>query len=478
MDFLISGEHLNPFYLIAAGFIIGVLGGLFGVGGSFLAGPFLLLMGLHANFAVGTDLAHIVGKSIVAAKKHNTLGNVDLKLGALMAVGSVVGAEAGAMLIQWLKRIGQVDSVVAISYFVVLVGISAFMSWEGIATLRMKRAQSRAGQTAEKSQPQKDENAFGGMARKVQALRLPPMVHLPISGIESVSLWAILLVALFCGVLAGFLGGGAGYVRMPRDGLPAGRADEHRGGDGFIRDHHFGGLRHLFPRDQGQRGFPGRAGDAHRGGHRRADRRRRHPIFARPEAASGVRAAAAHRGGPAGLPSLFSRSLTAGFTRFYPWLAVNGFFLAILGRFRAQCAHPPMIIYVCRNGVEIGQYTRQDFEFLLSHHRLFHTDHFWTDGMEEWKLLTAAKAYFCQHEKCRHCGAKMSEHKPVTVGARIGQMKSICRKCGHSEYHPASEFLDDPDEETAGEFAAASETAAEPETEKTEEFAAGAMSEE
>lgn len=102
-----------------------------------------------------------------------------------------------------------------------------------------------------------------------------------------------------------------------------------------------------------------------------------------------------------------------------------------------------MIIYVCRNGVEIGQYTRQDFEYLLARDRLFPTDHFWADGMDEWKLLSAAKGYFCQCEKCRHCGAKMSEPKPVTVGARIGQVKTICRKCGHAEFHPVAEACPD-----------------------------------
>lgn len=104
---------------------------------------------------------------------------------------------------------------------------------------------------------------------------------------------------------------------------------------------------------------------------------------------------------------------------------------------------PLMIIYVCRNGVEIGQYTRQDFEYLLSRDRLFHTDHFWSEGMEEWKPLSAAKSYLCQREKCRHCGAKMSEQKPVTSGARVGQMKCSCRKCGHTEYHAAAETADE-----------------------------------
>src|SRR5918911_4708011 len=100
MFFPISHAYVNPIYLIVTGFLIGVLGGFFGVGGSFIAGPALRAVGLHWNFAVGTDLAHIVGKSIVAARRHRALGNVDLKLGLLMAVGTMGGAEVGAQLIQ------------------------------------------------------------------------------------------------------------------------------------------------------------------------------------------------------------------------------------------------------------------------------------------------------------------------------------------------------------------------------------------
>src|SRR5262245_44820417 len=79
MFFPTSHSHIDPLYLVLVGFFIGILGGFFGVGGSFIAGPALRLMGVDWNYAVGTDLAHIVGKSIVAARKHRTLGNVDLK---------------------------------------------------------------------------------------------------------------------------------------------------------------------------------------------------------------------------------------------------------------------------------------------------------------------------------------------------------------------------------------------------------------
>src|SRR5499425_2801092 len=104
MFFPISNTEISPIYLVVVGFVIGVLGGFFGVGGSFIAGPALRLVGIDWNFAVGTDLAHIVGKSVVAAKRHRALGNVDLRLGMIMAIGTIAGAEIGAQLIQLLKK--------------------------------------------------------------------------------------------------------------------------------------------------------------------------------------------------------------------------------------------------------------------------------------------------------------------------------------------------------------------------------------
>src|SRR4030095_14821395 len=104
MFFPISHAYVSPIYLVIVGFLIGVLGGFFGVGGSFIAGPALRLVGIDWNFRVGTDLSHIVGKSVVAAKRHRALGNVDLRLGLIMAIGTIGGAEVGAQLIQVFKR--------------------------------------------------------------------------------------------------------------------------------------------------------------------------------------------------------------------------------------------------------------------------------------------------------------------------------------------------------------------------------------
>jgi uncharacterized membrane protein YfcA len=212
MFFPISGAHISPIYLAIVGFFIGILGGFFGVGGSFIAGPALRAVGLDWNFAVGTDLAHIVGKSVVAAKRHRALGNVDLKLGLIMAIGTIAGAELGAQLIQMLKRAGNVNLVVSIVSITVYLGISTFMIWESRKTLSLQK--NRRGKIRGES-AKHDESAFEHVTHSIQRLRLWPMISLPTSGVRAISLWVILLVAFVGGLFSGFLGGGAGYIRMP-----------------------------------------------------------------------------------------------------------------------------------------------------------------------------------------------------------------------------------------------------------------------
>ena len=214
MFFPISGADISPIYLAVVGFLIGILGGFFGVGGSFIAGPALRLAGLDWNFAVGTDLAHIVGKSVVAAKRHRALGNVDLRLGLIMAVGTIGGAEVGAQAIQMLKRAGNVNFVVSIVSIVVYLSISTFMLWESRKTLLSAKGRSQ-GNVTKGAKSKKDHSAFGPVTRAIQRLKIWPMISLPVSGIRAISLWMILLVAFVGGLFSGFLGGGAGYIRMP-----------------------------------------------------------------------------------------------------------------------------------------------------------------------------------------------------------------------------------------------------------------------
>jgi len=212
MYFPISDTTVNPVYLIGLGFVIGILGGFFGVGGSFLAGPALFLIGLRMNFVVGTDLLHIVGKSIVAARKHNALGNIDMKLACIMVVGTIAGSEAGVQAIEALKRATKVDLVVGVATICVLTAMSFFIFLESWQALKLKGSRKPL---SEQTSQEKDRRAFKFISKWTQSLNWGPKLALPHSEIKSISVLAILIVSFVGGAFSGFLGGGAGYIRMP-----------------------------------------------------------------------------------------------------------------------------------------------------------------------------------------------------------------------------------------------------------------------
>lgn len=206
MEFPIAGVTVNPLLLAGIGFLVGVLGGFFGVGGGFIAGPLMFWAGVPMNFVVGTDLAHMTGKSIVAAKRHRALGHVDVKLGLVMVMGTIPGIESGARVIEALKVVGAVDVVIGLAYVLILLTVSFFTAWESLRALRTIRADRLAIQ---------EVLGFKSIARRVHSIDLPPMISFPASGIASISLWAVLGVGFVTGLLAGFLGVGGGFVRMP-----------------------------------------------------------------------------------------------------------------------------------------------------------------------------------------------------------------------------------------------------------------------
>jgi uncharacterized membrane protein YfcA len=206
MHFPIADVVVNPFFLIGVGFVVGVLGGFFGVGGGFLAGPMMFLAGVPMNFVVGTDLAHMTGKSIVAARRHRVLGHVDIKLGLLMVLGTVPGIELGARIIEGLEAAGTIDQVVGWTYVVILVAIGSFTAWESLRAIRLVRSE-QMGTT--------EALAFRSVTRRFHRIRVPPVISLPESGIEAISLWVVIGVSFLTGLLAGVLGVGGGFIRMP-----------------------------------------------------------------------------------------------------------------------------------------------------------------------------------------------------------------------------------------------------------------------
>jgi uncharacterized membrane protein YfcA len=126
-----------------------------------------------------------------------------------MAVGTIVGTEAGAQAIQYLKQFKIVNVVVGVVFIAVLVCISAFMAWEGWMTIKGSRRKAPLPIAEQSASP------VDGFSDKVQRIKLWPMMKLGESEVKSVSLWTILTLGVIGGLFAGFLGGGAGYIRLP-----------------------------------------------------------------------------------------------------------------------------------------------------------------------------------------------------------------------------------------------------------------------
>ena len=96
----ISGVTIFWPGLIILGLGVGIIGGFFGMGGAWMVTPGLNILGFPMAFAVGTDVAHMAGKSLISTLRHGKFGNVDYKLGLTMLVGTIVGVELGADIVK------------------------------------------------------------------------------------------------------------------------------------------------------------------------------------------------------------------------------------------------------------------------------------------------------------------------------------------------------------------------------------------
>jgi uncharacterized membrane protein YfcA len=187
------------------GVLIGLLFGFFGMGGSFLVTPALMVMGYKTDVAVASGLAFVFATAVIATLKHRDLGQVDYKLGVLMIAGTTAGIEVGKIGLHWLQNIGLADTVVSVVYVGLLGGIGAFITYNATT--------DGGGGLDHDAEANADAEDIPDIAETIQSYRIPPMVSL--RGGVTVSLWMILLVAFATGLLSGFLGVGGGFIRMP-----------------------------------------------------------------------------------------------------------------------------------------------------------------------------------------------------------------------------------------------------------------------
>ncbi len=204
----ISGVTIFWPGLVILGVGVGIIGGFFGMGGAWMVTPGLNILGFPMAFAIGTDISHMAGKSLISTMRHGKFGNVDYTLGLIMLVGTILGFEVGAQIVLQLERIGNLEKVVRWIYIALL----AFIAWTVFADVaKRKRKEAAAAAKGE----QLDAGATGIEWHKtLHKMKIPPMMHFKAAGITC-SAWVPILVSFFTGVLAGILGIGGGLIRMP-----------------------------------------------------------------------------------------------------------------------------------------------------------------------------------------------------------------------------------------------------------------------
>jgi len=194
----IAEVSVNAFLLLGLGGIVGILSGMFGVGGGFLMTPLLFFIGIPPAVAVATEANQIVASSFSGVLAHLRRKTVDLKMGVVLLIGGLVGAALGVMLFNYLKSLGQVDLLVKLCYVVFLGIIGGLMFIESLNAIR--RSKKNAAPVK-----RKNHNWIHG---------LPFKMRFRVSGLY-ISVIPPLLVGLSVGVLAAIMGVGGGFIMVP-----------------------------------------------------------------------------------------------------------------------------------------------------------------------------------------------------------------------------------------------------------------------
>lgn len=195
----IAEVSINAFLLLGIGGLVGVLSGMFGVGGGFLITPLLFFIGIPPGVAVATATTQIVASSFSGVLAHLKRKTVDLKMGTVLLIGGLGGAAVGVQLFRMLRAIGQVELMVTLSYVVFLGIIGGLMFAESLRAIRRAR-----GPHARRP-PRRQHNWVHG---------LPFKIKFRTSGLY-ISTIPPLMVGALVGILAAIMGVGGGFIMVP-----------------------------------------------------------------------------------------------------------------------------------------------------------------------------------------------------------------------------------------------------------------------
>lgn len=191
---------INILIPIGLGLAVGLLSGLFGVGGGFLMTPLLIMFGIPATVAAATDSNQIVAASTSGTYAHWKVGNVDFKMGLILLAGGLVGGLVGVQGIKILQAMGNADFVIKVTYVLMLGIVGIYMFIESITSMRKTKVEEVK---------QEKESAFARFLKS-----LPLQTHFEKSGVTH-SMLVPLIFGGFVGILAAIMGVGGGFLMVP-----------------------------------------------------------------------------------------------------------------------------------------------------------------------------------------------------------------------------------------------------------------------
>ncbi|MBA2849566.1 sulfite exporter TauE/SafE family protein [Thermosulfuriphilus ammonigenes] len=202
----IALTSVNIFLVVGLGLLVGLLSGLFGVGGGFLMTPLLIMIGIPPTVAAATDANQIVAASASGTIAHWRLGNVDFKMGLLLLIGGFTGGAIGVHIIKVLRAMGNADFLIKITYVIMLGLVGGFMFVESLMALKKSSGNNPGAATATASKAPSAKRRF--------ISRLPFQIHFEKSGVTHSAILPVALGA-FVGILAAIMGVGGGFLMVP-----------------------------------------------------------------------------------------------------------------------------------------------------------------------------------------------------------------------------------------------------------------------
>jgi Predicted permeases len=193
---------ISIFIPVGLGLVVGLLSGLFGVGGGFLMTPLLMMFGIPPVVAAATDANQIVAASVSGTYAHWKMGNVDFKMGLHLLIGSFIGGLVGVEFIKILRAMGNADFAIKLTYVIMLGGVGTYMFFESLSALRKKK----------KAEAMPEHYQESALRRFLKSL--PFQTNYYKSGVTH-SIFVPILLGGFVGILAAIMGVGGGFLMVP-----------------------------------------------------------------------------------------------------------------------------------------------------------------------------------------------------------------------------------------------------------------------